>query len=369
MDAIHLGKIDSDAGVTVSRKDKVDGSFKKWEKFAAEANIDTYLRNFDEFQKFEVFSGFAYRIRHNFAGTTSRDELRGSTVRADVFNVSQAFQQNGYDDPIRTRDGRLSRLLSRQFKAYIELDPPPNQQSPLPISIFRDIKDLAITARQKAEAQLIRGSLFFGHRSCEYTKTPKNEEKKTRLLELQDIRFYDSRKKEVKHAHIKARASELEFVAIRYRNQKNGEVNEVVVQRRNHKDLCPVIEWRDLAIRIWSYPGTHARTTVNTFFDTKKQRFYDIESKHVLAHLRRVVQHRGAKLLGIPIKSVGTHSVRISFAMLMHLNGSNDSKIMKMGRWKSAAFLAYIRSYVDQFGGDSSIIIVKDNGDFITLRK
>ena len=70
--------------------------------------IDTYLRNFDEFQKFEVFtSGFAYRIRrHNFAGTTSRDELRGSTIRTNhVFKVSQAFQQNGYEDPIRTRDG------------------------------------------------------------------------------------------------------------------------------------------------------------------------------------------------------------------------------------------------------------------------
>ena len=78
---------------------------------------------------------------------------------------------------------------------------------------------------------------------------------------------------------------------------------------------------------------------------------------------------RGAKLLGISIKSVRTHSVHISFAMLiMHLNGSNDSTIMKMSRWKSAAFLAYIRSYLDQFGGDSSIIIFKDDGDFITLR-
>ena len=152
--------------------------------------------------------------------------------------------------------------------------------------------------------------------------TPKNEEKKTRLLELQDIHFYDSQKKEVKHTHIKARASELEFVTIWCRNQKNGEVNEVVVQRRNHMELCPVVEWRDLTIRIWSYPSTHAHTTVNTFFDTrKKQQFYDIESKHVLEHLRHVVQHRGATLLGILIKSVRTHSIHISFAMLMHLNG------------------------------------------------
>ena len=48
--------IHPDAGVTVSQKDNVDDSFKKWEKFSAEANIDTSLKNFDEFQKFEVFS-------------------------------------------------------------------------------------------------------------------------------------------------------------------------------------------------------------------------------------------------------------------------------------------------------------------------
>ena len=47
---------------------------------------------------------------------------------------------------------------------------------------------------------------------------------------------------------------------------------------------------------VWTYPGTHARTTVNTFFDTKKQRFYDIGSKHVLAHLRRVVQYNTEQL-------------------------------------------------------------------------
>ena len=53
--------------------------------------------------------------------------------------------------------------------------------------------------------------------------------------------------------------------------------------------------------------------------------------------------------------------------MLMQLNGAPETTIMKKGRWLSTAFLRYIRGYIDQFGGDSSSIIIGPNGEFKSL--
>ncbi len=44
-----------------------------------------------------------------------------------------------------------------------------------------------------------------------------------------------------------------------------------------------------------------------------------------------------------------------------------DSTIKKKGRWKSDAFLLYIRNYVDQFGGDTSNLIATTTADFRTI--
>ena len=80
--------------------------------------------------------------------------------------------------------------------------------------------------------------------------------------------------------------------------------------------------------------------------------------------LRNTVQILGPKKLGIPIKSVRTNSIRTS---LLNLNNKADSYITKQGRWRSNAFLCYIRNYVDNFGGDASALIARLDNKFISL--
>ena len=74
---------------------------------------------------------------------------------------------------------------------------------------------------------------------------------------------------------------------------------------------------------------------------------------HVLLHLSA----------GIKVHSVGTHSIRASFAMMLLLNNVEDSILMKKGRWKSTAFLAYIRAQIDSFGYDTSTKMVQTISD------
>ena len=80
-----------------------------------------------------------------------------------------------------------------------------------------------------------------------------------------------------------------------------------------------------------------------------------------------MVEITGPEKLGIPLSSVGTHSVRTSFAMFMALRKEQDSTIQLQGRWKSASFLKYIRNYINKFSKDCSSSIANKNNDFVSL--
>ena len=58
----------------------------------------------------------------------------------------------------------------------------------------------------------------------------------------------------------------------------------------------------------------------------------------------------GEQSLGFKPSEIGTHSIRSGGAMAYYLlPGMSDSQVMFFGRWKSLAFLNYIRSQVDRF--------------------
>ena len=155
------------------------------------------------------------------------------------------------------------------------------------------------------------------------------------------------------------------IVSVRFRLQKNQSVNELVLQHKTNSDtLCPVTRLVAVVKRIWSYPETTKYTTINTVQVNSK--LVRIKARTITKTLRHAVQQRGQHI-GVRTEQIGTHSIRTSFAMLMQLNGAHETVIMKKGRWLSTAFLRYIRNYIDQFGGDSSSIIIGPNGEFKSL--
>lgn len=96
--------------------------------------------------------------------------------------------------------------------------------------------------------------------------------------------------------------------------------------------------------------------------------FRHITSGMVLKTLQDTVTLLGPESIGVPVRLVGTHSVRISFAMLLVLCGAPDSLIKQKGRWKSDAFLRYIRTYVNKYGNESSAMIANETtGNFKSL--
>ena len=93
----------------------------------------------------------------------------------------------------------------------------------LALHVYRQTK----TDLNTAIGQLIAGAFFFGMRPCEYSTTPKGEDKRTGILQKEGIRSY-RKLRELSHdsgiLHLSDKVSPI------FLTQKNGVKNATVTQ-------------------------------------------------------------------------------------------------------------------------------------------
>ena len=355
MDCIHAGIDDSRGAVTPQTSAKHAGAFRKFQMFLQECGIqdDPFLDAFQANQKTLILTGFAYSVRTNQNGRTNRPTLHGSTVGSTIGDLVQAFRQNLRPDPTLDVSGLKAQILTRQIKAYTNKDPPTQHQACLPLVVWKAIAADDNTKQNEAIGQLIVGALFFAMRSCEFSTTSGAEQKRTKLLTVENIRFFDKNAagliQAISHSSTSPPPQDANCVAITFENQKNGEKDATITQHRTPEGrICPVRTWAAIVVRIINYPKATNKSTVNTFLAStgKLVRFTATQVKR---HLVSSVNAIGPEKLGIDIKKVGTRSLRTSAAMLLYLANVRTSTIMLIGRWKSDAFLIYLRRQVKEF--------------------
>ena len=210
----------------------------------------------------------------------------------------------------------------------------------------------------EAIGQLTCLALFFGMRSCEYTKV--RSKRKTKLLTLREIKFFQHNR-HIPHASITDQ-TEITSVAITFLKQKNGEKEATVVMHRTSSSLCPVTTAVSIVQRILSYPDTTIDSPVNTVLSGYT--IYHLQSSTIMKHIRHTVSLLGVDALGIKPEEVGTHSIRCSFVMFLYLQNVRSDKIMIQGRWKSRAFLTYIRMQVSSFSSGLSEAMIQNRNCF-----
>ena len=120
---------------------------------------------------------------------------------------------------------------------------------------------------------------------------------------------------------------------------------------RTRQGLCPVHAWGSITKHVLTYPQTNLDTPVNLVATTSKTGvcLTQIKSTQVLNHIRNTITQLGHDHLEFGPSSVGMQSILSSFAMMLHLRGIPNEKNMLQGRWRSTAFLTYIRVQVTKF--------------------
>ena len=186
-------------------------------------------------------------------------------------------------------------------------------------------------------------AFFFAMRSCEYLQV--QGERKTELLRGHDIRFYHNK---ANITTITANLHLADFICITFREQKNGVKNETItMSRTNDPILCPVLQAAAIIRRIRALPGSSSVTTINTY--QSGLQLYTLSATTALHRLRLRATQLGQAKVGFTGNEIGLHSIRTSAAMAMVLSGTPVYMVMLIGRWKSDAFLVYIRKHIAEF--------------------
>ncbi len=292
-----------------------------------------------------MLGAFALAVRSGQFSDKKNGTLVEGTVRGTISNVVQIFWLLVQQNPTKDADNELSIFLSQQFRAFRNDNPKKEQQKALPFSVLDELAIRQVTKTDKGITQLTIGAAFFACRSCEYSKVPQSEEKYTKLLRLQNIRFFKNGRQ------LPLQSNDLESadsVAITFEMQKNDMKFDTATHgRTNDSVLCPVLQWARLVSRIWTYPGASLDTNVCTVW--QNSRVEHITSKTILQHLRAACATIGSACLGFKPHKIGTHSLCSGAAMEMYLGEIPVYTIMLIGRWSSDAFLRYIRKQVKQF--------------------
>ena len=235
------------------------------------------------------------------------------------------------------------------MNGYKKEDPNTRNQCALPLNVFKLLYFNRISTKNKHIGLLATGALFYGMRSCEYLKVRNAHQKQTRLLRIENFKFF------IKNRRLDNQKDNLmraDFLAITFVSQKNGEKFQSIIQHKSNRTLCPIKAWGELINTILSYENTNEHTEINYFISNNGPAF--ISAEDLIIQLRAACKTIGTQKLGFTPDRVGTHSIRTSFSMQLHLAGVKDHIIMLQGRWKSLSFLQYIRLQVQELSKDLS---------------
>ena len=197
-------------------------------------------------------------------------------------------------------------------------------------------------------------------RSCEYLLTKRTG--KTKRLRIRNFRFFRHNKLAAKPRNYPG----AKFVSITFEAQKNELKNATVThQGAASSTLCPVRVWAAIIIRLLRHPATTDDTFINTLYNDFGS-IYLIKDNDITNKVREVVKSLGPEVLGFDQTEVGTHSIRASMAMALHLAGEDDYVIQMLGRWESNSFMSYIRRQVQEFSQGLSTAMVSTPNFFTT---
>jgi hypothetical protein len=337
-------------GLQADSQAKHTRSFSRWLTFLTSIGItnDAFLTAFLPHQRTRIVGAFAHSVRTAEYSGHRTQPLAASTVRDTIAALSAAFTEHDRDDPVLNTQGKTHRILHLQFAAYRQDDPPQKVQRALTLDFITEVFAEQHTPADRCFGPLLILAFFFAMRSCEYLTV--SGPRKTKLLRLRDIQFFLHR------VDISTNTTQLhtaDVICITFQDQKNGDKADTITMHRTTDPItCPVKQAATIVTSIRNIPGCTSDSTINTY--QSKGRTYTLSSQTALQRLRRKATVLGPHTLGHTADDIGLHSCRSAAAMAMVLAGTPVYMIMLIGRWKSNAFLRYIRKQVAEVSNDVS---------------
>jgi hypothetical protein len=210
----------------------------------------------------------------------------------------------------------------------------------------------------KAIGDLTIIAFYYLLRVGEYTiKNKRNNTKQTVQFRIKDITFFKRDSlgalSQISRQADSSLILSADSATLCLENQKNGWKGVCVHQESNGELLaCPVHALGRRFVHIHHHTSNQD-TTQSAYFSQGTR--FDVNDNDIRASLKqaaRILDYHSTR--GIPVDCVDTHSLRCGGANALLLSGFSDRHIQKMGRWRSATFLEYIRENLSCFSSGMS---------------
>ena len=212
-------------------------------------------------------------------------------------------------------------------------------------------------------ADLIIGAFCFAMRSCEYT-IPKTLGR-TITICLGRVKFFNNQRKEINHNHPHLLQIAI-HVRLLFEDQQNWEKCETRTHWKSGYDiLCPVLCIGQAVQCVLKFTKKPNADTLMCAMNISGSRSKVINQENTLVFMRIMYKtYGGRSRFGFHPNEIGNRSVRSGAAMALFLTDHSPDKIMLLGRWKSRAFLVYIRPQVMEWWDLYSIDMISFNHYF-----
>jgi hypothetical protein len=305
-----------------------------WTAYARECRIDPYMRCLPKALKQTYLIAFAARVRTGIFGHAV--QVGFQSVEKALRHVAQTLLLVGFDDPQRTYGAKELDLPFRHLlKSYRHQDPAPQPQLALPVTTIEHAG-----AYYQATADLVMIAFFFLLRVGEYAMPQRNIVTRSQQFRVQDVTFRKNGLVVPNTAPLEI-LSQADSVTLYLDNQKNGQRGSTIHHTTCASPwFCPVkaLARRVASIMALAVPQSTPLSLVSPGVH--------VVAANVTALIHQAAQDTNLVAQGYTLRRIGTHSLRASGAMALKLNGTDDSLIMKIGRWTGLTFLTYIHSQI-----------------------
>jgi hypothetical protein len=309
----------------------------------------------------EIF--YLYALTLSVGETIQGTVIKSKTISEYLDAAAKFVQVVGQRKECPMTDphtGKQCKKIKQHLRDFKKWENMPTRQDPLTKKMIRDLQEHAKDAHPDSkEAAFIDWcivGLHMGYRQCEWAseKSPKNPEDVPRISPtnreiyqciLDDIKLLGKNGERISDP-VTYPASQLGGTLHRVRWQKNGQNGQKVRQSANHADpsFCcarAVQRIHQRAHRL-GLQGHQPASAYRANRGSKRPSFFCVKS---ITDLMRSMAKRTYKVEDLKeadLRFTG-HSVRIGACVLLYCGGAKDIEIQHRLRWRSMAFLDYLR--------------------------
>ena len=290
--------------------------------------------------------------------------IRTATVKKYLDAISELFLSVNLHDPVKNLQGIRSPYIEAVLKEHLRWETVPNRREPLTYkmvdygymslrtSMIHDTNFLPDSLEECICDWLILGMQTGArlsewcqdHKKLQKTKLPeKNIDGSSKAFTFHDFNFLNSdnvRRSNDFTSHI----NDAQHVQITWRYQKNNDNGQKLIFTANDEKpyRCPVRAAMRIRARAQKYGITV--TSPLAFFREENGTIAFITSKHVEIFLQNLAR----KVYNITDKQelarFTCHSIRVGACVVLHENNCPGEFIQVRLRWRSLAFLLYLRN-------------------------